>query len=48
MVPSSQVAVTGADAVKTMALIEALEDHDDVQTVYGNYEFSDEDLDKLA
>ncbi len=48
MVPASQVAVTGEDAVKTMALIEALEDHDDVQTVYGNYEFSVEDLEKLA
>lgn len=48
MVPSSHVAVTGDDAGKMMALIEALEDHDDVQAVYGNYEFSEEDLAKLA
>lgn len=48
MVASSTVAVSGDDAQKAMALIEALEDHDDVQTVYGNYEFSEEDMARLS
>jgi transcriptional/translational regulatory protein YebC/TACO1 len=31
-----------------MKLVESLEDDDDVQNVYGNYEISDEDLEKYA
>jgi len=31
-----------------MKLIDALEEDDDVQTVSGNYEISDEELEKLA
>ena len=36
------------DAATLMKLIDALEDDDDVQTVWGNYEVSDEVMEKLA
>lgn len=46
--PKALTPVTG-DAVATlMKLIDALEDDDDVQNVYGNYDVSDEDMEKYA
>jgi YebC/PmpR family DNA-binding regulatory protein len=46
--PKSLTPVTG-DAVATlMKLLDALDDDDDVQNVYGNYEISDEDLEKYG
>lgn len=42
MVPENTVKVTGQDADKLQNLIDALEENDDVQNVYGNYEFEDE------
>ncbi len=46
--PKSLTPVTG-DAVATlMKLLDALDNDDDVQNVYGNYEISDEDADRLA
>ncbi|MBE3586689.1 YebC/PmpR family DNA-binding transcriptional regulator [Desulfofundulus thermocisternus] len=38
MVPQSTVRLTGQEAEQMMRLIEALEDHDDVQEVYANFE----------
>jgi YebC/PmpR family DNA-binding regulatory protein len=46
--PQTQVAVDEADAATLLKLIDALEDDDDVQTVWGNYEVSDEIMEKLA
>jgi YebC/PmpR family DNA-binding regulatory protein len=46
--PKSLTPVAGDAAATLMKLIEALEDDDDVQNVYGNYEVSEEDLQKLA
>ena len=43
MVPDTTVKLEGKDAEKMLKLIEALEDHDDVQEVYANYDI-DEDL----
>ncbi|MGE3181527.1 MAG: YebC/PmpR family DNA-binding transcriptional regulator [Phycisphaerae bacterium] len=40
---SSQVELSGADAEKIVALIDALEDHDDIQNVYSNFELADGD-----
>ncbi len=48
MEASSTVTVEGDNATKLMKLLEELEDHDDVQNVYGNYEISDADLERLA
>lgn len=47
-VPSNTVAVKGEDAKQALALIAALEDQDDVQNVYHNAEFSEDDLNKYA
>ena len=46
--PKNYVAVTG-DAVPTLLkLIDALDDDDDVQNVYGDYDISDEDMEKFG
>ena len=42
--PKTEVPVSSADAATIMKLIDALDDDDDVQNVYLNAEFSDEDL----
>jgi len=46
--PSTEVNVTGDDVSSLMKLIDTLDEDDDVQTVWGNYDISDEDLEKLA
>ena len=46
--PQTHVAVDEADAATLLKLIDALEDDDDVQTVWGNYEVSDDVLEKLG
>ena len=46
--PLTTVAVAD-DAGETLSkLLDVLDDHDDVQNVYGNYEFSDSLIDKLS
>ena len=45
--PSTEVEVRGDDAQTLMKLIDALEEDDDVQTVWGNYDVPDEELEKL-
>ncbi len=48
MRPSNTVEITdAATAAKLMALIEKLEDNDDVQEVYANYDISDEIMEQL-
>ena len=42
------VRVTGDDAAQLMKLVDALEEDDDVQTVWGNYDVPEEELEKLA
>ena len=46
--PSTEVEVRGDDAANLMKLIDALEEDDDVQTVWGNYDVPDEELEKLG
>lgn len=48
MLPSSLVKVTGADAKQVLALVEALEEHDDVQQVYANFDIPDEIFEELS
>ena len=48
MVPNSTVSVTGQNAKQLLALIEALEDHDDVQKVYANFDIPEEVLEEIA
>ena len=42
MIPDNTVTCTGEDAEKVLRLVDALEDSDDVQHVYANYEIPDE------
>jgi YebC/PmpR family DNA-binding regulatory protein len=46
--PQTMVDVGEGDAMLLMRLVETLEDDDDVQTVWSNYEMSDEVLEKLG
>src|SRR4029079_6164946 len=45
--PTTEVEVRGEDAQKLANLMEALEEDDDVQTVWGNEHVPDEELEKL-
>ena len=42
MLPKTTVAVDAPTAAKVLHLMETLEDHDDVQNVYGNFDIPDE------
>jgi len=48
MVPASTIKVTGADAKQLLQLVEAIEDHEDVQNVYANFDIPDEILEQAA
>ncbi len=47
-VPSNTVPLGEEDAKRLFKLVEALEDSDDVQNVYANYDVSDEVMEKLG
>jgi YebC/PmpR family DNA-binding regulatory protein len=46
--PLNTVSVSGEDADRLFRMLEILEDLDDVQNVYGNYELSDAEMERLA
>ncbi|NMC33754.1 MAG: YebC/PmpR family DNA-binding transcriptional regulator [Veillonellaceae bacterium] len=46
MIPETSIALDGDDAAKLMRLVDALEEQDDVQNVYGNFDVPDEDEDE--
>lgn len=48
LVPNTTVKVEGKDAESLLKLLNALEDHDDVQRVSANFEVSDELLEKIG
>jgi len=48
MIPSSTIKLTGGDAKQLLGLIEGLEEHDDVQQVYANFDIPDEILEQVA
>ncbi len=45
MVPQTTVELAGDDAVKMLKLMDALEDHDDVQEVYANFDIPEDMMD---
>ena len=47
MVPSTTISVPTDKAKQVLALMEALEDHDDVQNVFANFDMSDDVLAEL-
>ena len=48
MVPQSTVKVEGKDAAAVLRLIEALEEQDDVQSVYSNYDIADDVIEAIS
>jgi YebC/PmpR family DNA-binding regulatory protein len=48
MVPKNLVQVEGKNAAAILRLSEALEDHDDVQSVFSNFDIDEKDLEALA
>ncbi len=48
MIPSATVKLTGNDAKSVLGLVEALEDNEDVQHVYANFDIPDEVLQQMA
>jgi len=48
MIPKTTVKLEENDARKTMKILDALDDSDDVQEVYGNYDIADDILERLA
>jgi transcriptional/translational regulatory protein YebC/TACO1 len=48
LVPDNTVHVTGHAAQQTMRLLEALDDHDDVQSVASNADFDQEELERMS
>jgi transcriptional/translational regulatory protein YebC/TACO1 len=48
MLPSTTVKMTGKDAAGILRLMEALEDNDDVQNVYANFDIPEEEMDALG
>jgi transcriptional/translational regulatory protein YebC/TACO1 len=47
-VPKSKKPLTGRDAEVAVNLAEALDDHDDVQNVYSDFDISDEELARIG
>jgi YebC/PmpR family DNA-binding regulatory protein len=48
MVPQTTVRLTGKEAEQMLKLMEGLEDSDDVQKVYGNFDIADEEMERLS
>jgi len=48
MVPQTSVKLDGKNAETMLKLMEALEDSDDVQNVYANFDISEEEMEKLT
>ncbi len=47
-IPNSTIKIAGNDAKQLLALIEVLEDHEDIQKVYANFDIPDEVLEEIA
>ena len=48
MVPSTTVELSGSVAESMLGMMEALEDLDDVQNVYANFDISEEEMARLS
>jgi transcriptional/translational regulatory protein YebC/TACO1 len=44
MIPQNTVKVTGKEAEQVLKLMEVLEEHDDVQNVYSNFDIDEKEL----
>jgi YebC/PmpR family DNA-binding regulatory protein len=48
MVPQTTIKLAGKEAEQMLKLMEGLEDSDDVQKVYGNFDIADEEMERLS
>ncbi len=48
LIPSNTVKVTGPDSTQLFKLLDILEDHEDVQKVYSNFDIDDKDLNDIS
>jgi transcriptional/translational regulatory protein YebC/TACO1 len=48
MVPNTTVKLEGKDAQQMLRMLDILEDHDDIQNVYANFDIPDEVLEAAA
>ncbi len=48
MVPQNSIKLSGDQAERMLKLMDSLEDHDDVQKVFANFDISDEELAKFS
>jgi YebC/PmpR family DNA-binding regulatory protein len=48
MIPQNYVKLTGKDAAAMVRLMEALDDHDDVQNVWANFDIEEKEIEALA
>lgn len=48
MIPKSTIKLEGKDAQAMLRLAEALEEHDDVQSIYSNYDIDEKEMEALA
>jgi transcriptional/translational regulatory protein YebC/TACO1 len=47
MIPQTMVKLEGKQAESMLKLMDRLEDNDDVQNVYANFDISDEEMEKM-
>src|SRR4030066_1967459 len=48
MVPQSTIRLSGKEAEQMLKLMEGLEESDDVQKVYGNFDIAEEEMERLS
>ena len=48
MIPSATIKLAGNEAKNVLGLVESLEEHEDVQHVYANFDIPDEVLQQMA
>lgn len=48
MVPKNTVQIQGRDAENVLKLMDVLDDHDDVQNVFANFDISDEEMARIS
>jgi len=48
MIPKNLIKLEGKNASAMLRLTEVLEDHDDVQNVYSNFDIDEKELEALA
>ncbi len=48
MIPQNTVQIAGKEAEQVLRMMDAIEDNDDVQNVYANFDISEEEMEKLG